>query len=568
MKKPYFAYRSFWPQLEAKRQFAELGVKQFCVFSVHSANSMGEPYCLNDPTWKWYDVYDFAPFDREVDEILAIAPDARILCLVDLNSPLWLARQQSVDSFPQLTCAECDDGWRLETGKYLDAFMGHAEERYGDVIDCFVLMCGFTDEWMDNSCGCASEGKFRRYRQWCRDRGLPVPEGLPSSIYSNTSLDCEEAVQYWRFHGEFNVDTILHFAAKTRNHLRPGQEIGVFYGHVLELGAISRQRSHLDYERLQQSPLIDFVISPGDYEDRAMGGGSGFMSPNGTIHLNGKGCLYEIDHATHTGNLSPSPYASASFISKWKDIAEDVAGIRREFCRTLFHGASLWWFDMWGGFYELPEQLAAIRQCLRIWDRYADRTFEPDAQVALVVDPEGILRLPATGNYLDDYHLFMPALNSLNRLGAPYRVYSMNDLASLPREIRLLVLVAPYAIPAEASGRVAATRCVWCGPHGAAIDGLPGTRIADVRQLTPQLLRSEAESAGVHIYIDEPCPVWAGRNLLSVHVATGGRRVIRLPHPAKYVRELFSGGTADADGQSFSWEFSTPDTALFEISRQ
>ena len=61
----------------------------------------------------------------------------------------------------------------------------------------------------------------------------------------------------------------------------------------------------------------------------------------------------------------------------WKNETEDIAGLRREFCRSLFHGTSLWWFDMWGKFFTGRETLREIARFKQIWDRLADRNRQP-----------------------------------------------------------------------------------------------------------------------------------------------------------------------------------------------
>ena len=108
-KKPFFAYRSFWKEFDAMKRFAQIGVRQFVVFGGNSTNSLGEPYCQYDSIWKWHDTYDFAPFDEQMNDVLRICPDAEILCMIDLNSPLWLARQLHVDSYAELSLAECNE---------------------------------------------------------------------------------------------------------------------------------------------------------------------------------------------------------------------------------------------------------------------------------------------------------------------------------------------------------------------------------------------------------------------------------------------------------------------------
>ena len=44
-----FAYRSFWPEFKAMRQFRDAGVNTVCVFAANTDNSLGKPYCKYPP---------------------------------------------------------------------------------------------------------------------------------------------------------------------------------------------------------------------------------------------------------------------------------------------------------------------------------------------------------------------------------------------------------------------------------------------------------------------------------------------------------------------------------------
>ena len=584
-QKPFFAYRSFWKEFDAMKRFARIGVKQFVVFAGNSTNSLGEPYCQYDPVWKWYDTYDFTPFDEQVNDVLRICPDAEILCMIDLNSPLWLARQLQVDSYSAVTLAECSSRWKKNTGNYVRAFVDYAERKFGSRIVSYIMMGGKTDEWMDHSGGVESESKRLAYRDWCGKQGLPEPEDIPGfgkrnhtsheqdGLKMRDPVTDHEAIQYWRFHSEINADSILEFAGMVRSQVSRPVELGVFYGYILQLEYSTVSLAHLAYEKVESSPDIDFVISPGDYKDRPIGGGSGFMTPNGTVKLHGKDCLYEIDHRTTSANMQLTPYVALSWMDRWKDLDEDRAGLRREFCRTLFHGSHLWWFDMWGKFYEAQENIDVIAKCREIWEKYADRSFAPEAEVALVVDPESALFI---GPNAYDRPLMTPVLKALNRLGTPYEVYSLNDLPNIPRRIKFAVFTGVVKLDdrnrAELELFSAGRQFFWNGPAGLT-DGkdwceqsLPGFRFPDFSAVTADILRREALKAGVHFFTESSCPVWYGRDLLSIHCADGGKMKISLPKAAGSAEELFSGRCLAVNGTQFEYEFGKPETALFKLS--
>lgn len=583
-KRPFFAYRSFWKEFDAMKRFAQIGVKQFVVFGGNSANSLGEPYCQYDPIWKWYDTYDFVPFDEQMNDVFGICPDAEILCMIDLNSPLWLARQLQVDSYAELSLAESNARWRKATGDYVRAFVDYAEKKYGSRIISYIIMCGKTDEWMDHSKGFDSMERYSVYCEWCKKQGLPEPDDIPGVNKRNhTTHEINllrlrdpaadgEAIRYWKFHSENNADVILEFASLIRSMVARPVELGVFYGYILQLEYQSVSLAHLAYEKVENSPDIDFVISPGDYRDRPMGGGSGFMTPNGTVKLHGKECLYEIDHRTTSANMKLTPYVELKWTDRWKNLDEDRAGLRREFCRTLFHGSHLWWFDMWGKFYEDQANIDVIAKCREIWEEYADKSFVPEAEVALIVDPESMHYIGPNGS---DHLLMTPVLKALNRLGTPYEVYSLNDLPQIPERIKFAIFTGVVKLDDRNRAELekfAERRCsFWDGPSGLT-DGkvwrqqvLPGFRFPDYTAVTAEILRREAMKAGVHFFTEKFCPVWYGRGLLSIHCADGGRMKVFLPKPAGFAEELFSSRKIAVNGTEFEYEFEKPETALFKF---
>ena len=88
-----FAYRSFWPEFAAMRQFKDAGVQTVCIFAANTDNSLGQPYSKYPPVWRWFGKYDFESLNKQYDDVLAVNPDAEFICMIDLNTPIWLQRQ-------------------------------------------------------------------------------------------------------------------------------------------------------------------------------------------------------------------------------------------------------------------------------------------------------------------------------------------------------------------------------------------------------------------------------------------------------------------------------------------
>ena len=617
----YFAYRSFWPEHETMKRFAEAGVHTFCVFPSNTANSLGEPYSKYPNVWRYPGVYDWPSLYRQFDEIVAIDPDARFLCMVDLNTPTWLVRSLamseadgSFDTFIDLSNCLALPKWRDMTKQYLVDFLAQTESRYGDRIDAYVLACGQTDEWMDYGAERTSRAKDKAYAQWRQKEGLPPAkwpsfDEFDSAAFENRVRDPQKeqgTIDALRFEQQLIADGIVEFATLAKEHVAEGKEIGVFFGYILELtGWRANGCGHLAYERVMASPSVDFFISPGTYSERPIGGGSGSMAPNETIRLAGKRRLHETDHRTTTYNAKLNEFVGIALHAQWQSEDEDVAGLRREMSLALIDRASIWFFDMWGGCFKSDRAIENVATMKRVWDRNVGRQGAPVAEILLVVDPQSAERVndrePRSGAV---YHALR---NRLNHVGAPFSVCSFNDLEKedLSR-VKLAIVPGSFYLPSERRATLRdlllrdGRTVLWLGPcgidDGASLDvgrveettgaeyGVPGTvekarvgffgegdgkwrsvAISKHEDATVEVLRGVAQKAGVLLYVDDGSPVYASERLVAVHTKEGGVKKISLPRKVAKVTEAFSGRLVAENVQSFEYEFAAPETALFEL---
>jgi beta-galactosidase len=608
-----FAYRSFWPEFGAMGQFKEAGVDTVCIFAANTDNSLGLPYSKYPLIWRWFGKYDFESLDKQYDDVLKVNPDANFICMIDLNTPVWLHHQLALkgqsaecESFTMLSCACANPVWRKETTSYLEAVVKHMEERYGDRIKAYLLACGQTDEWMDYSRGNAGRFKTQAWKNWLKDHGkkeMPVPsfERLDKASFNNLIRDPAtegDVTDYAHFTGDLIADTVLGFTTKTRSLIPAQRKIGMFFGYIMEL-TYSRMvwAGHLEYERLYSAPSIDFFISPGTYADRPIGGGSGFMVPNGTRVLNGKGFLHEIDHRTPTYNVNLDEFVSIGWMVPWKDQAQVDAGFKREFSLAIINQTSLWCFDMWGGVFKTEPTMKIVQQSKKIWDRCTAVPLKSRAEVALVVDPQSARMLNDKHGYIS--HINQATRNKLNRLGAPFEVFSFNDLARADLSAyKLFVFPGLFELtqkkaavlrkyvfnkdrtslfvyaPGISDGKNLDTARVktltgsaFKAPGVSTVqqEGWTSVYLPDYNTLTPTVLRKAAVDAGVTIYCEDPVPVYANERFFAVHMAEGGMKRITLPLKCSKVKELYTGRVIPVKDRHFSYAFASPDTALFEI---
>ena len=610
---PFLAYRSFYTPLNTIERFAGAGYDTICVFPAHTRNSLGEPYSQYDPTWLWYDRIDPTPFDRMAEDILRAMPSARFLLMIDLNSPVWLEHQKAYtccDSFNNLGRAVHNPEWKEPTENYLSVFLRHAMEKYRDRIAACILACGATDEWYDYSSGTESSDRRAAWRAWQTAHGRPDPIDIPPQSvrehlsHENFLRDPEKdglAVDYWRFCNESIADTILEFARIARGITGPDVEIGCFYGYILEKSFKTLVScGHLAYEKVLDCPDIDFLISPGTYVDREMGGGSGFLIPNGTAAVRGKRLLHECDQRTNTYNSYLTPYINLRLKTAWPDEKSTVAGIRREAALGLIKRTHLWWFDMWGDYYQGERVMDTLSRVHELWTRLGAGKIVDVCETAMIVDPDSTYLVNQDHPMTPEMNL--GTRNKLNRLGAPFEVYSFFDIPRIPdfERYRFVIFTSLFSLNAEkkrvldeyvlrdgrtvlwlygpgicTDGRLDTAACErLCGiPYGKEglsvrrMDGWTSAYLHNWRDLTPAMLRKLAEESGARLTVDAEIPVYAEGDLLAVHTKEGGRLTVRVDEDVTLVEELFTGSTCAVREGRFEYPFEAPDTALFHLKR-
>ena len=601
-KKVYTCYRSFYPELDTTALFGKFGVNTRCFFAANAINSAGFEYCKYPLIWTGIKRYDFSAYDRQVDDLLAANPRARFLCMVDLNTPYWLTRKLAYDSFDAISHAASEPRWIQITTDWMHDFLTHSEEKYGDKIEAYILSGGGTSEWYEYDRGRSSRVKNRAWRAWCKANGLQFGEDVPCesalgrAVHENVIYDPAtemEKIQYWRFHNAVIADAILHYAKAARSRIGKEKEIGVFFGYYMVSDSKLVSFGHLDYERVFASPHIDFVISPGTYNDRMIGGGTGPQLVRGTALRYGKRYLHEIDHRTHC--VAKSPGSS----NKWKTQEEDEAGLKREVTFALVNHASYWWFDMWGGWYQKEPTRRLIARLHELSDVYRNDRSPSVAEALMVADPQ-------SAYYLNEKMPHASAMarkfrEMLCRTGAPFDVYSFNDLPVIdlsrykvvflpatllitPERAALLrkhvlhsgrTVVSVYA-PGICDGKSLDPARVkqWTGsayktkgPATVAMDGWTSVYAFEYGTMTPATTREILRQAGVHLYVEGEDPVYANTRLLAVHCKTGGEKTVKLPHACRKVVDVFTGATVAENSSAFTYSFKTPDTVLFELMK-
>ena len=367
----------------------------------------------------------FDIFDNEVRRILNACPDAMIFPRVNCSLP-----REWEDAHPDELCdtrrRSCfsSELWIEETERLLTKFVRHVQSMdYADNIIGYQIAGGNTEEWLpfdqNGSVGLRAREKYAR---------------LTGKLYQKGE-DYSHDRDFYALLSRTVAERIDRLASHTKKLVNGKQIVGTFYGYTLECP--TGCSGHLALGELLRSDSIDFICSPISYmENRPFGIDHPCMLPVDSLKLHGK--LYFAEHDTRT-DLSRPPndqphYNKAIWFGPDRSTSLEV--IKQHFCRSLTHGHAMWWFDMWGGWFDAPEYMSLLTEALEISASSISLSMKSTAEVAIFIDESAMLTYDATDEAYYTRHAF-------GLMGAAYDVYLANDFAAVSDKYKFIIFIEP-----------------------------------------------------------------------------------------------------------------------------
>jgi len=320
-----------------------------------------------------------------------------------------------------------------------------------------------------------------------------VRGSLPKQL--NDPRVCAVAADYFECNAKQVADSLLHFAGIAKRS-SPDRICGAFFGEYLfsHIGGnrTPQRDGHAELTRVLASPDIDFICSPQSYQARQLGGYSPSMCLVDSARLHGKLVWYEFDQPTHLSK-KPRPGVTPA------NLAETRALMRRGFGYALTKGMGLWWWDQegrWGKaveggvWYASDEIRSEFALYQRAWQRaltQQDRVL-PRPEIAVIYDPGSCLWQQSSWRDLS-YDLIYRQVDALGKMGAPYDIFSLDDLARI-NGYRLYIVLNPFHLTHEQTTllkqlvhRPGVTTLWFYAPGYLSPDGLKPSRVSELTGL-------------------------------------------------------------------------------------
>ena len=403
------------------------------------------------------------------------------------------------------------------------------------------------------------------------------PETLDDVFRSDK--DDIRAIDYDRFTGDMNVNAMNHFA-KVIKEKDPDKIVGSFYGYIIHVNN-SNYTGWLEWQKLLESPYVDFMAGPKSYFRTNPGEPGGEMAPTFSIN-NTKMWMDECDSRTH---LASETTMRAGNLQETNDM------LLREFCKNLSHNSGMWFMDLGGGWYNDEEIMEQISKIMAENDIIRKEKYESVSEVLMVDDEKSMYYTNPTQQCAS----FINILRDMSLCGLPTDTVFTHDLPTMDlSQYKLVVFLNSYANAEEyidvarknlpENALVLWNGCVGFTGKTKSLDNtekLTGFKLFETENahnlefgielnenVKPLLadengnvraayipggdaiitknvdmvetLRKIADLAGCHFYAPAECTVYADNRIVSVFPRKDVKDKIRFPHKVTAV-EFFTG---------------------------
>jgi hypothetical protein len=446
--------------------------------------------------WRSPDAFDLGVFSARMAAALDGDPQAYILIRLHVNPPpFWvkahpdeMCRGQTLDgtdSGPQRWPSFSSPVWRRDLAEALTELVHRIDrEHWAGRLIGFQVMAAHGGEWVYHFTRTGfhdySPCQVREFRNWLRGKyetdaalqtawndpdvtidtavvpppavrahrdvwnelGRAPPADQPpersNSIFIDPKRD-RSLVDYKIFHNTSVTDAIFSAAEALKSGSSQKRVVGVYYGyHVPTTGSITN-KGHSDIERLLQSPLIDMLACPLNYDQRDAGGTTLPQLAPASLRAHSK--LFWIEDDSRTC-YSPEG-------TRWRlpTVTATREVMKRTFAYALTKGGGEWWLDF-------GQRWFAHEPLLDLYAAFADllATTQPEdrvsaSQVVVVLQDQAYLRLLRNPSFTENL-VYRQLLEECSRMGTPFDIAMLADLEKLP-SYRLYIFPDAFFVSRE-----------------------------------------------------------------------------------------------------------------------
>ncbi len=448
--------------------------------------------------WTGPGKYNYDRIDAVIDTYLKLNPSVLLLPKIDPVPGSWWCREfpneisLQADGTPTDASEKQPCHFSFASQRYqslardaLIALVVHFESKYGNNILGYHLENGLLGEWYAWD-GWQSGDHFgvedysapaqAAFKQWLKNKYGGKPEELrrawgdPAVTFESAAIPSEQARKrpthgiffdpgtsrqvpdYFEFLNDMVAAVLLDQAHVIKEATHGRKIVGAFFGYLWSTSPslTMNHGGHLGFEKVLESPDIDFIASPYVYDHRYVGGADTAQSLPAAVTLHHKLYFNEADTITHLAKKREAlPAISPRMFALPRDFQETQGLLIRDYGYALTGGFGMWYYAGMTGLFSDPEITKLFSELRTIDQDSLQADKQSVADVAVVLDEDSF-------NYFSDFEpLFMPLLAvqkqwELVFMGAPFDDVRLNDLvANAARDYKFYIFVNTFRVTAE-----------------------------------------------------------------------------------------------------------------------
>ncbi|MBQ8849112.1 MAG: hypothetical protein IJ011_02115 [Clostridia bacterium] len=573
------AYTTYFPERNCYQDFIDSGYRIFFMnvsFTTLPINPDTEFSPFHVGVFEDPKNPDYSEFEEYIHGILRACPDAIIFPRINVSMPKWWIDTHPDDVYltdkGAFREAMFSEAFRSDGAKMLIELVRHIKNSdYAYRVGGWMLCGGATQEWIyRNYTGDLGSAAQEPYKRWIKENygidNAVLPSREDYNYIGKVWQESENAKRYSTFCNLEMAKSLDIFAEVIKKETNFEQVVGAFYGYTFE--AKTALFGLYALRTLVDSPNLDFFSSPNAYTNaRAFGMDWADMMPVDSLKEHGKLCFIECDIRTYLtksiqearpGEYPDGIYRTKNGISVWAGppTAElSRAALRKSFAHQITKASAIWWFDMWGGWYDDPLLMKELSEMKKIYDNdlFSNRSKVLSPDVVFFADEQSYANMLTGSPHIGSIKVTRTAMG---KTGVPYDSCMVEDAERILQNYKAAVF--PFSLPSEA-GKHAMELCEKMG-----IPYLSTTK--DHYELTVDEIREFYKANEIHFYTDEKDVVYVGNGYIGLHSAVGETKRLHLPRTCT-VSPIFGAEFPTQTTDCIEFELKENATALFSVSQ-
>lgn len=309
------------------------------------------------------------------------------------------------------------------------------------------------------------------------------------------------------------TDSILYLAKVVKETTGDQWVVGTYNGYLTNvLTWEGAGLANASISRVLESEYIDFLCAPVCYDERNIGMSASYMMMVDSVIAAGKMAIIECDSRTVYFDSKSTPPATLGEWGKTYTVKATLESMKRDFVNMMIKGAGLWWYDMYGGWFNDPEIYDLISVMSKEWERAAKEPVENTAKIAFVVgdDIATAMAYDFDGSYDYLYQSLYWQKESLAHIGAQFDLLYASSFANgFMRDYDVYLVVAVDLTEEQIAGinervKKDGKTVIWVGFPGiyGAEGEMSAERVSSVTDITLAFAPS-GTSYGVEVTANE-----------------------------------------------------------------